>query len=252
MPPTLPLLNQRPTANQDLLRPQQSQMSDDEIRTERKRLIDERFRRGGIDSKGRDSYYERYGIVDPQAKWASKEDVAGVERYVEGPNIRERVFPGVEKPSPKKEPTTAQQKYEAKLSYNHAINAAIMAGVDIEWKDDAPKFGKMNPAEYEQFRQTIVSYGYEPVTKERKGWGGKISMEVLGIQPYDVKRVRGAVPAKLPAEGAERAAEQLPPPIAPVTPTELPEGVTWEDVKFTAEQEGMTEDEVLERLRSGG
>ncbi len=100
MPPILPLgiqAPQEPMNNQSLLRPQQPQMSEDEIKTERKRMIDSWEISGKITAKKKGLYYKKYGITDEQAAYKSKKDVAGMERYTEGPEKGKRVFPGIEK-----------------------------------------------------------------------------------------------------------------------------------------------------------
>ncbi len=237
MPQFLPLMNQQGNApSQDLLR--QPQMTDDEIRTERKRLIDERYTRTG-NKKERDSYYERYGIVSLEGGEFAK---PAVEKFTpESRAIYEKTGRAsdleAKPPKPTKKPIkpTAQKRYEADLSYKQAINAVIMAGFDVDWKDETIEFGDMNLETHERLKQALSMYGYEPVSRGKKSWRGKVStetMEILGIQPSATPETVEAGPITPQAETAE-----------------LPEGVTMEDVEFTAKEEGLTVEEVLKRIR---
>lgn len=196
---------------QDLMRQQQQpQMTEDEIRTERQRLIDEQHRIGKITEKERDSYYDRYGIVSPDAIKYAKPKIS--EYTPESREIAERTGRAIdlrakpeEPPTPKVKPT-AQLKYEADLSYDQAVNAAIMNGFPVEDKGDKFDWGKLGIDDYWRLKNLLASYGQEPVTKGRKPLRNerekdeKRIIEILGIQPIDIAGTRSSREALTPED----------------------------------------------------
>ncbi len=90
----------RPATNQDLLRfkqPQQRTIPQGK-QAEAVRYIDNAVELKRITEETANQMKVKYGLPAKITTYKSKKDVAGIEKYTEGPDIRKRVFPGAKKP----------------------------------------------------------------------------------------------------------------------------------------------------------